>query len=75
MAKDITDPGAFYGINNVEQTWVQVLYGGVATFFFQVMSTDTSEQTVFDEFLDECFPCRQTGWGDVKSGQNCEPQN
>jgi hypothetical protein len=42
MAKDMTDPGTFHWINNVEQTWVQVLYGGVATFCFQVMPTVTT---------------------------------
>jgi len=48
----------FHGINNVEQTSVQVLYGGVAIFCFQIMSTDTSGQMVFVEFLEEHFPCR-----------------
>jgi hypothetical protein len=42
MAKSMTDPGTFHEINTVEQSWMQFLYGGVATFYFQVMSTHTS---------------------------------
>jgi hypothetical protein len=42
MAKHMTDSGTFHEINTVEQSWIQVLYGGMATCYFQVMSTNTS---------------------------------